>query len=276
MKRNQDDTEHLINMLSLGAGAGAGAARLGRNLNELSISDKAKQLRVKDILPGDVIFEHGPDSVTTLADIMDRPAPKSFHGIGLSTKGTSAAISGSPYMHASVYKGRGKTIEAKGDGFKTGLTDLNSRPHGNQLEAEIYRHVKPEIASAAVKNAKGAIGAKYGSNVDLLKYAADNVLGTNFGGKPSTKYLNKCKGNLCTNIVADSFPESFSKRNIARHDILNSPEFKLIGKLGHRKLNKAELVGSLLVNPALQALKFSAITKILGEGGTALKEAFSG
>ena len=263
---SQNEQERRKKSAMIGGGVLASMAAtegIGNELFEKAESSKMKRSRswddfLKKLEPGDTLFHRTPGKYTDPL----------FGGEGrIKINDLLLATKGDPFFHSSMYKGRGKIIEAIGQGKSMKAQDLKGDRYVPQ-EIKAYRPSKgnPEKALAYAKKSVG-------SDYKTLGQSAEHAFGHLFkpGGGPSA---TPCKGNkICTEMVAEAYPETFRKRFMSPVDMRKAEGMELVGHYGKTlPIAMREKILARGVYPLLKNLKYGVGAGAMAYGGSKLMD----
>lgn len=212
---------------------------------------------------GDVLFHH-------------RGNKTSAHTIG--KMGTEAdwmmGAKGDPYYHASIYQGGDKIAEASD--FDTGVR--KNAPVRADVPENIraYRPKNQEDILQALKYAKDAHGSEYAGDLgSIIKHGASHLFSPT--GGPDASCANAKNPQVCTQFVANAYPEIFEKELASPASMRHAADLDLVARYeprGARTLRELFLTRG--VYPIAKSLKYGAAAGALGYGAKSIYDHLKG
>jgi hypothetical protein len=219
----------------------------------------------KSLEPGDILYYKRPGGKSANAEL---------GGIDLPLKETNVmqAGKGDQYYHPAIYEGKGMIRHSAGwdEGIKRS-------PLLSGLDEEILaqRPKKKQLVKKALNRSEKMLGGDYKQEMETMTHGAKHHLGvkTPTGGKCGTDPL------LCSEYVAESYPDLFGHREISPRAMRASKDAELVGRYATSNLakgmtatEKAMIYGAY---PALKSLKYGALAAAAGYAGSKLQDKFN-
>jgi len=257
-------------MLQTSAAAGFGAGALG------AIGDKAREVfkerKVEvskssrgfknKLQPGDVIFEglsSPPPKNPTLKQRVDRA------NFNLAIHGTG----GTKTYHAGVYLGKGKVLEALGNGKKLSVTDFYTTKGKHYAVAYRPKNFKPEDVKKLKEVTKQLKGKPYYSPGALAARIAGGLVGAPI--KPSVK----SNSLVCIDVPAAVHPKIFGNTNKSTLEVKLNRKLTPAARIGDIGFREADIKRQhRFVYPTMRGVRGAAKATILAGGAMAAHKMF--
>jgi len=228
-------------------------------------SSKSTADLVKKMKPGDIVFSRFVEPRHT----KDKELLQKLKRL----KGVLAVGGGAEHYHASLYVGRGNTMEHPGQIHRAGIHSAHAQL-GRGHNSIVFRpKVSKRVKEQAVSRARQLKGRAYGTNMEIFQKGVRNLLNPMAGvGKRRAKTL---KGNvLCTDVITHAYPSLFPDKDSTINQMSRHPKMEMVARLTKNKSKPKgwESVLAKGVHPILKNLKWGVGAGLLTAGGLKVKQ----
>lgn len=250
---------------ALTAHGGIEAYKQDAALKDLKHTRDYKKFR-EGLQPGDILYYKRPEKWSAEASLGPLDLPIKENNIMLAGKGDQ-------YYHPAIYEGKGMIRHSAGwdEGIKR--SPLRS---GLEEEILVQRPKNAAHVQKALERSKELLGGNYKQEADTILHGAKHLAGI------KTPTGGACKkdpsGLLCSEYVAESYPDLFKDRNLSPRTMRASKDADLVARYAtspSAKLmtntEKAMVYGA---HPALKSLKYGALAAAAGYAGSKLRDKF--